>query len=302
MRIRVRLIFLLAGICSIMATCRKQPQSSGGGRYSGTIVVNGQTRAYNIVLPPNYNGQQELSLVIALHGGGGNAEQFENNSRLTEKANAAGFIVVYPNGSGRIQTWNGGLCCGSAAAENTDDVKFISMLIDKLKAEYKIDPKRIYATGHSNGGIMSYRLACELSDKIAAIAPNASTMEMITPCKPSRAVPILHMHSKLDENVPIEGGYGIGISNAYFYPLDSVFTVWALNNSCNPAPQTTVKDGYTQTKWVGCNSNTVIDYYLTNDGGHAWPGIGVSTMGNPSSTAINANDLLWAFFQQHSLP
>ncbi|HRE52467.1 MAG TPA: PHB depolymerase family esterase [Flavitalea sp.] len=293
---------LIAGLCAVMAACKKQQQPSDGERYSGSIAVDGQTRTYNIVLPPNYKEHQNFSLVIGMHGGVGNAEQFERNTRLTDKANAAGFIVVYPNGSGRLQTWNGGLCCGSAAADNVDDVKFISMLIDELTAKYKIDPKRVYATGHSNGGIMSYRLACELSHKIAAIAPNASTMEMITPCNPSRAVPILHMHSKLDENVPYQGGYGVGISNAYFYPLDSVFTVWASNNGCNPTPQTIVKEGYTETKWVDCNSNTVIDYYLTNDGSHAWPGATASTTGNPASTAIDANDLLWAFFQQHSLP
>jgi len=294
-------LILIAGVCSIMATCKKQ-QSSNGQRYSGSITVDGLIRTYNIVLPRNYNDQQDLCLVIGMHGGGGSAEQFENNSRLTDKANAAGFIVVYPNGSGTVRTWNGGLCCGSAARNNVDDVKFISMLIDELTAKYKIDPKRIYATGHSNGGIMSYRLACELSHKIAAIAPNASTMEMITPCKPSRAVPILHMHSKLDENVPYQGGYGVGISNAYFYPLDSVFTVWGLNNGCNLMPQTVVKDGYTETKWIDCERNAVIDYYLTNDGSHAWPGAGVYTTGNPSSTAVNANDLLWEFFQQHRLP
>ncbi len=302
MKNNFRFIFFITGICSIIAACGKQHKPSGSQRFSGSIIVDEQTRTYNIVLPSNYNEQQNFSMIIGMHGGASNAEQFESNSQLTDKANAEGFIIVYPNGTGRLQTWNGGRCCGSAATENVDDIKFISMLIDKLTAEYKIDPKRIYATGHSNGGIMSYRLACELSNKIAAIAPNASTMEMITPCMPSRAVPILHMHSKLDENVPYEGGYGVGISNAYFYPLDSVFTVWASNNGCNPVPQTIVKDNYTEKKWVDCDGNAVIDYYLTNDGSHSWPGAGGSLTGNPSSTAINANDLLWEFFKNHRLP
>jgi polyhydroxybutyrate depolymerase len=273
-------------------------------RINGSMVVDGITRTYTLNLPPGYFLSSNFSLVIALHGGGGSGTQFETSSKLTDKANAAGFVVVYPDGTGLIKTWNAGTCCGSAVTNNVNDVKFISQLINHLVATYKINPKKVYATGHSNGGMLSYRLACELSNKIAAIAPNGSTMVVTSPCNPTRRVPILHMHSKLDEHIPYTGGYGNGISGVYAPPLDSVFNAWATINTCPPALQvTTTTPGYTLKRWLLCANSTTIHYYLTNDGGHGWPG---GLPGGPNSdtpsTAINANDLLWDFFKQFQLP
>lgn len=273
-------------------------------RFNSTIQVDGLTRTYTVNLPPNYYESSGFSLVIALHGGGGSGAQFESTCKLTDKANSAGFIVVYPDGTGVINTWNAGRCCGSAMNNNVDDVKFISNLIDKLISTYKINPKKVYATGHSNGGMLCYRLACELSNKIAAIAPNASTMVVSTPCNAARPVPILHMHSKLDEHVPYLGGVGNGVTGISVPPLDSVFTVWSTRNNClNPKQVMLTTIGYTFTKWYTCSNNVSIHFYLTNDGGHGWPG---GLPGGPNSdtpsTAINANDLLWDFFQQFQLP
>jgi polyhydroxybutyrate depolymerase len=273
-------------------------------RINGSMVVDGITRTYTLNLPPGYLLSSNFSLVIGLHGGGGNASQFETSSKLTDKANASGFIVVYPEGTGFIRTWNAGTCCGSAVTNNVNDVKFIGQLIDLLVANYKINRKKVYATGHSNGGMLCYRLACELSNKIAAIAPNASTMVVTSPCNPARRMPLLHMHSKLDQNIPYTGGYGNGISGVYAPPIDSVMNVWSAVNACPPAmPITTVTTGYTLKRWLLCANNTAIHYYLTNDGGHSWPGgLPGSSNGDITSTAINANDLLWNFFQQYQLP
>lgn len=268
------------------------------------MVVDGISRTYILNLPPNYYESSGFPLVIAMHGGGGSASQFESTSKLTEKANAAGFMVVYPEGTGIINTWNAGTCCGSAVTNSINDVKFISQLIDKLIAAHKINPKKVYATGHSNGGMMSYRLACELSTKIAAIAPNGSTMVVTQACNPARSVPILHMHSKLDQHVVYTGGYGNGVSGVYCPPLDSVLNVWSLKNNCSTTAEVIVSNSnYTQKRWRNCANNVTVDYYLTNDGGHGWPG---GLPGGPNSdipsTSINANDLLWSFFQQYQLP
>ena len=152
---------------------------------------------------------------------------------------------------------------------------------------------------------MCYRLACELDGRIAAIAPNAATMVVKQPCSPTRAVPVLHMHSVLDNNVPYQGGYGTnGPSDHYNPPLDSVFNVWSLRNSCTLNAQVMVNDSkYKLTKWTGCSAGTEIQYYLTRDGGHAWPGgLAGSGMGDQPSSNIRANDLLWEFFQRFSLP
>lgn len=297
---------LLSILISINTGCTKNtsPDTEKIYRFNESIEVDGVARTYILNLPPVYYESSGFSLVIAMHGGGGSASQFESSSTLTKKADAAGFVVVYPEGTGAINTWNAGTCCGSAVKNNIDDVKFISLLIDHLSAKYKINPKKVYATGHSNGGMMSYRLACELSNKIAAIAPNGCTMVVNEDCVPSRPVPVLHMHSRLDENVVYTGGYGNGISGVYCPPLDSVFNVWSVNNGCTSSPQVVVSNNaYTYTRWAPCNSNSSIHYYLTEDGGHGWPG---GLPGGPNSdtpsTSINANDLLWEFFQQYQLP
>ena len=179
------------------------------GNSTDTLQHDGKSRFYSIHLPSAYpKSKNPLPLVVALHGGGGSGRQFETQSRLSEKADKEGFIVVYPDGLQNpgilgLRTWNAGACCGqSAVTRQADDVGFIRELIDKLVATYRIDSKRIYATGHSNGGMLCYRLACELPDKLAAIAANAGTMQVETACRPTRVMPILHIHSQLDRNVP----------------------------------------------------------------------------------------------------
>lgn len=262
-------LFLLTG-----CDRNDDPKIDNVYRFNETMTIDGITRTYLLNLPPGYYNASDFSLVIAMHGGGGDAVQFETTSRLTEKANASEFIVVYPEGVQStgllgVRTWNAGKCCAYASATNINDVNFISQLIDKLVSTYKINPKKIYATGHSNGGMMSYRLACELSDKIAAIAPNGCTMVMKQWCAPSRAVPVLHMHSVADTNVPYEGGIGNGLTNVYFPPVDSVLNVWSLINDCTITSQVFVDDNrYKFTEWSDCSDNVMIWYYLTKDGGH----------------------------------
>lgn len=299
-------IFLLIAPAITFLSCKKKdtPPENHVFRFNDTISVDGIQRSYILNLPPNYYESSGFSLVIGLHGGSGSGSQFETSSKLTDKANAAGFIVVCPDGTGVLKTWNAGACCGSSVNNNVNDVHFISELIDHLVSKYKINPRKVYATGHSNGGMLCYRLACELSNKIAAIAPNSCTMVVTQPCNPARQVPILHMHSKLDENVPYTGGYGNGVSGVYCPPLDSVFTVWSQINNCSMPSQITFSNNkYTLTEWLSCDKNAIINFYLTTDGGHAWPGglPGRATSDTPS-TAINADDLLWDFFQQHELP
>ncbi|HKZ67156.1 MAG TPA: PHB depolymerase family esterase [Chitinophagaceae bacterium] len=293
-------------------SCKKNgaPQTEKVYRFSETMTVDGRARTYTLNLPPDYYNGADFSLVIALHGGGGDALQFESTSELTSKANAAQFIVVYPEGvksTGALaaRTWNAGGCCDYARDNNIDDVNFIRQLIDKLLAGYKINPKKIYSTGHSNGGMLAYRLACEIPNKIAAIAPNGCSMA-VTQCNPSRPVPVLHMHSVLDTKVPYQGGSGsgIGTSGVYFPPIDSVLNAWSLKNTCITTAQVLINNSnYRFTKWSDCNNSVTIQYYLTMDGGHGWPGgLPGGPISDTPSVVINANDLLWDFFQQYQLP
>jgi len=200
-----------------------------------------------------------------------------------------------------IRTWNVGCGCGHSSATGMDDVGFIDTLLDVLVANYAIDTNRIYATGMSNGGFMSYRLACELSSRIAAIAPVAASMSLNN-CTPQRPVPIIHFHSYLDSNVPFNGGIGDGVSDHYNPPLDSVLNAWAEINGCQSGRLTSQDDvEFTKYQWTDCECGAEIEWYLTQDGGHSWPGGEQTLIGDPVSHVISANDLMWDSFSQHSL-
>lgn len=273
------------------------------------IISEGVERTYLLQLPSGYNNAEKYSLVIALHGGGGSGRQFAISSGLSAKAEKEKFIIVFPEGVTRgsslgLRTWNAGGCCGYAAYTDVDDVLFISNMIDELAKNYQINTRRVYATGHSNGGMMAYRLACELSDKITAIAPNACSM-MLTDCKPVRPVPALHIHSLLDKNVPYAGGKGIGISGVNFFPVESGLNAWAKADSCMPEKKETKLKGYTLTSWKHCKNDVEVLCYLTEDGGHSWPGKSRKpsrATADPASQYIDANELIWDFFKKYSLP
>ena len=269
-----------------------------------SIFVDGLYRTYLLHLPSGYDGSTDLPLVIAMHGGFGSGPQLEIQSQLSVKSDEAEFIVVYPEGVSsplNIRTWNAGGCCGYAANNDINDVGFISALIDSLANEIAIETHRVYATGMSNGAFMSFRLACEISEKIAAIAPVAGTMN-VNLCAPSRAVPIIQFHSFLDSNVPYLGGIGDGVSNHYNPPIDSVQNAWAVMNNCNIVNDTLHNDGnYTQIRWSDCDCGYEQQFYITTDGGHSWHGGMQTPVGDPPSEVINANDLMWDFFQLYSL-
>lgn len=293
---RVQHFLILVLLCTLFPT-------SIFAQYD-TIQHDNLDRSFLIHLPDGYTGTDSLPMIIAMHGGIGSAANLQNQSLLSEKADEENFIVVYPQGVKNnlgIRTWNGGYCCGYAVNQNIDDVGFLSKMIDTLLEAYAIDEKRIYATGISNGGYMAYRLACELSDKIAAIAPVASSMGLDN-CSPGREVPIIHFHSFADSNIPYQGGYGDGPSNHYNPPLDSVLNAWSTHNDCSMNNDTiSTSDMVTFIKWSNCVCQTEIHYYISEDGGHSWPGGTATIIGDTVSVYLNANDLMWDFFQNHSL-
>lgn len=298
------ILLIICGGCSDGA----DPGPKNDYRLNSSMEVDGRQRTYLLNLPPDYYSEaKNFALVIAMHGTGGDASQFENDYQFTRKANDEQFIVVYPEGVKSdgflgIRTWNAGYCCDYAANNNIDDVKFIRELIDYLSGKYKIDTHRVYATGMSNGGMMAYRLACEIPDCIAAIATVSSSMVTGQSITPSRPMPVLHIHSILDTKIPQQGG--VGISGYYFSPIDSVMTIWAKVNECTSGPQVIVDDDkFKHTIWTGCDNDDVIEYYLTKDGGHSWPGgIKSRAKADEPSHVIDANEVIWNFFKEHQLP
>ncbi len=270
-----------------------------------SLIWDGLDRTYLLHLPTDYQESDKSPLVIAMHGGFGSAANLQNQSQLSQKADQENFIVVYPEGvrAGlfNIRTWNAGWCCGKASESDVDDVGFINALMDTLIEKYAIDEDRIYATGMSNGGFMSFRLACELSDRIAAIAPVAASMSMVE-CTPTEKLPVIQFHSYLDASVPPQGGIGSGPSDHYNPPLDSVLNFWADIDSCSNVNDTIVNSNqYTHIAWTGCSCNYRIEHYISKDGGHSWPGGMATPLGDPVSDFVNASDLMWSFFEGISL-
>ncbi len=262
-----------------------------------TILIDNISRSYILDLPKV--PAENMPLLIVLHGGFGRGKQAAASYQLSPIAHQNNYAVVYPDGIDRkgrllnIRTWNAGGCCGYAAKSAINDVKFISLLIDKLVKEEHINPNRVFVTGMSNGAMMAYRLACEIPEKIRAIAPVAGVILPIKSC--GSAVPIIHFHSKQDQNVPIEGGKGKGPSGFEFPSLEEVISTWEAINQCEER-ENIQNNGYSLYQW---NKGTVpMKYYITDDGGHSWPGAEEKSWrraDNPSQI-LDANKLMFEFF------
>ena len=268
-----------------------------------SINFNGSWRTYLTHLPTAYNSSITYPLVLAFHGGSPLGYQsIEYQSRLSQKADSAGFIVVYPEGlkvAGN-RTWNAGGCCAPATTLNIDDVGYVNSLLNKLFATRPIDTIRVYATGFSNGALLCYRLANQLTNRFAAIAPVAGDL-MYYPWNPSRAIPIISFHSYLDQNVKYFGGVTIGTTGTYFPPQDSIFNIISSNYACTILKDTLYHNinQYDHFIYSNCSCNSLIEQYVSYDGEHSWPGglaVGTTTVSNQFS----ATYLMWKFFQNYT--
>lgn len=301
--ISVFIWFMLLSSVSIFR-CSDKVAFSGGKLYScgDSMMVDNLMRTWYADLPPNYYETANFPLILFLHGTGGSAEQCARDYNFTTIANSESFVVIYPEGVKSdgilgIRTWNAGTCCNYASEKNIDDVHFLSVLIDKAISDFKVDPQHVYITGISNGAMMAYRIACQIPEKITAIAPVSGTMMTSSICNCKKTIPILHIHSSPDSKVPPAGG--IGLAGYYYPPVDSVLNVWSVINNCN-STETLQSDLYTLKKWKNSENETIIEYYLTKDGGHAWPGGVRSRAGaDAPSAAVKTNELIIDFFKRN---
>lgn len=265
----------------------------------GTIIHNGIEREYRLYVPSIYTGDEPVPLVFNLHGYGSNAFQQELYGDFRAIADTANFILVHPEGlsdTGGSQFWN------AFGVPEVDDVGFISAMIDTLSAEYNIDPQCVYSTGMSNGGFMSFELACMLSNRIAAVASVTGTMDVdrLAACDPEFARPVMQIHGTQDETVPYEGNIG-------FASIPDVIDFWIEINGCNETPEVSdipdidPNDDTTTERFLytdGANGNTV-EHYKVENGGHTWPG----TVFNIGATSqdFSASVEIWRFFRQYKL-
>jgi polyhydroxybutyrate depolymerase len=266
-----------------------------------SLSVDGQERSYIVHIPTAYNPSEPTPLVLIFHGYGLNAEDMIRITGFNGQADADGFISVYPIGSGSKPAWNGGDCCGEAAIKGIDDVGFVRALIEDLSRAANIDPKRIYATGFSNGAIMAYRLACELSDQIAAIAPVSATQAIET-CNPGRPIALIHFHGDADQLNPYNGGYASG-GRVNFAPVDDTIQFWVEKNGCPQEAQIDQTGSILHASYTPCAQGSAVELYHIVGGEHAWPGgESVSAEIGAPTTEISATPLIWAFFKDHPIP
>ena len=294
------------------------PDLCGNGTINQSLEVGGRTRFYDHYVPASYQCGNQAPLVIDLHGFGSTKSDERQISDFLSLAEENEFMVVWPQGvSGTLcvvgadrtgNYWNAGF------DSSVDDVAFISAIIDQVSASYDIDPARIYATGLSNGGFMSYTLACELGNRIAAIASVTGSMEtsVLADCNPERPMPILQIHGTADTVVPYDG---LQCSSFNYSGIDELLDFWRLNSNCDETtvtidyPDTDTGDNSTASRvtFDGCDSNADVELILINGGGHSWPG-SVALMGEstsvlyPINNDIDATEMIWDFFNRHTHP
>lgn len=293
---------LVSAVVSGLAPARARGQ--GARSMEEQITVNGRIRSYLIDLPANVTARRRVPLVMNFHGGGGSPQSARTQSGFSPVANAAGAILVYPAGSGRLSsdrllTWNTGTCCGYAQRENIDEAAFIRAMLDTLERQFPIDTNRVFATGLSNGGMMSYLVACRLSDRIAAIGVVSG--ELTIPCTPKRPVSVLIIHGTADENLPFNGGVGAKALDRHdVRPVSFAVDTWRSLDHC-PSPPVSTKNGkVTRNLSSGCANNTVVDFYTIDGGGHSWPGgQRMLRLLDAPSAAMNATQVVWDFFAAH---
>lgn len=279
-------------------------------------TADGQRRTYRIYVPRSLPRHRPVPLLVALHGGFGSGAQFEANSGFDTLAERHGFIVVYPDGTpirnqgalANARVWNGGRCCGPAARQQVDDVGFIRQLIDEVSAKHDVDAKRVYAAGHSNGAIMSYRLACELSDKIVAIGVQSGALE-IDNCRPTHPVSVLHIHGSADRNIPITGGAGSGFAGIAFSPPHDAAATLANADGCPPSASTTIAPDNPDVSietWKPCDDATVVQFVTVAGASHAWMGHQSARAGQRLTGApymkFDSSAAIWTFLASHPRP
>jgi polyhydroxybutyrate depolymerase len=298
----ITVVLLILGLLNRIAIANVQV-----GDYTGSMAFKGLNRTYLIHIPPSYDKTKSMPLVIALHGGGVSAEQMVEHTRggFNTLSDREGFIVVYPYGINK--KWNDG-----RKRNNIDDVGFISALIDQFAEEFNIDTNRVCVTGISNGAMMSYRLAIELSEKIAAIAAVAGNIPVNLSGDPKRPISILIINGTEDPLMPWEGGYVHFKELKLGEVLSTAETVeyWVNHNKCSPAPIISYeidKDPQDGTRvrreaYGNCEEETEVILYAIEGGGHIWPGgyqYSPERRVGKTSKDIDANEVIWNFFKRH---
>lgn len=285
-------LFLLMAACqpaTAAPTIIPSPTQTNcpAGDQTEALTSGGQVRQYSLHVPSTYSPETPAALVMVFHGAGSNSGAIESYSGFSRVADRAGFLVVYPLALGEHPTWD------TAAGLSNWDIQFVRDLIKDLESRCNIDPRRIYASGHSNGGGMANRLACDLADSLAAIGSVSGAYQWSEECSPSRPVAILGIHGRADPVIPYNGfpdmtneppaaHFTIGI------PIPQWALDWARRNGCDEKARSSIQsDQVTRQQWRNCRAGADVILYTIEDGGHGWP------------QGFDAAQVIWDFFVQH---
>jgi polyhydroxybutyrate depolymerase len=299
------------------------PRFPAPGNYDLTLQAGSRARTFLVHLPPGFGEHGPLPVLLAFHGGGGSAQGFQKSAGLDAVADREGFVVVYPDGSGRLGrrllTWNAGSCCGSAREGHVDDVGFTIRVLGDLARDLPLDRTRVYATGHSNGAMMAYRLAAEAAERIAAIAPVAGAMQVAT-FAPSKPMPVLHVHSVDDPRALYGGGLGppfpMTRTRVEHNAVEAELARWAALDGCAAEPKAVEQRHGTEggrdagqtavlLDFAPCTSGADVRLWKLTGAGHGWPGappVLPERLMGPETHLVEAAEEVWRFVRGFSRP
>ncbi len=299
---------------SLMLGCLAQPTPNQltPGDYTLSLEHQNLTRHYQIHIPPSYNASTQMPLVIYLHGGGGSHRTAKLDG-LNEQADKHGFILAAPAGTGKLENaflswnggdWNCGTRCGFAHENNIDDVGFISKMIDEIALKASVDKKRVFATGISNGALITIKLACELSEKITAFAPIA-LIAIPNNCTPTRPVAIMYVHGTKDLCTPFEGGTGtcIGMQANDIASAQAKVEQLKAKINCAKIGTESYKNNSALCTSFACESGTELAFCKVDEMGHAFPS-GAQYLPERVIGPVSHDlsfDQIWKFFERNSM-
>jgi len=296
------------------SACQQPDEGSPQPGISARVITSGGLeRCYLIYLPPDHDPSQSIPVVISFHGFASTPDGHAATTRWNEIADSENFLVVYPQGTGFPLRWNS---FPSARWSSVDDAAFTRDLITDLKEILTVDQSRIYISGFSNGGAMTYNLACELSDMVAAVGIiSAPVTEPLGGCHPSRPVPVMAFHGTDDlivnynaanlQNTFLNPGRSREIDTFSYLPAQVWTELWAQRNRCGPVAEKLPPQGNARgIRFTDCTNDADVIFYTLNGGGHTWPGGGPlpGWLVGEINTDINASAELWSFFNNHPLP
>jgi polyhydroxybutyrate depolymerase len=279
-------------------------------RPTGDVEMHVGDRRFVLHVPKAYDPTKKSMLVVNIHGLTETIGMQEALTHMNVVADDENFLVLYPEG--KNASFNAGDCCDPSRMNKVDDVGYVRDAIAHAEKRYCVDPAHVHATGMSNGGFLSYRLACELSDTIASIAPVAGSLGIPeADCKPTRPIAVWQTHGTDDKLVPYGGGHPFLLGNIYtFRSAAETSSFWQDFDACPAASKTTFqKDDATCETWGPCKAGTEVTLCTVKGGGHTWPGgfdasvlPGVGQFLGMTTKAFDASRVMIDFFRKHPKP